>query len=423
MRRGQINGRTARVHGAAQACSFALVAGLVPSLALAEAPTRVVRPVPSTVQPALSADTSPNEARQNDVQGTRRIFVNFHDDVLLAAPTLGDDATRNFTAMSDLSGSLKGFGGTSADREAVLQAVRADWDRYDVVVTDRRPATGDYVMNHVGPNRPESFADKILGIAHLDCGDAMMRNDVSFSFHHAGDGHSPTSVAMTISQEVAHAFGLEHVEDPSDIMYPSRSHGDPSFLDSCAPVVPAPDIGIACTQQHLASCGAPDRQNAHRELLSLLGPARPDEVPPLVRIAMDFDVLHVMPGESFELAVEAHDDVLVDRVILHLDGEPVAEDAVAPFGWKLDDLEPGTYEFYAEALDFSGNAGFSEPITVYVGIDPPLDLDIGRPYATADDIGVDPSVGCGCTMSSDSPRGLSLLLLLPLVLRRRSSRA
>jgi hypothetical protein len=37
-------------------------------------------------------------------------------------------------------------------------------------------------------------------------------------------------------------------------------------------------------------------------------------------------------GIELELAVTAHDDVVVDRVVLYLDGERVSEDDTIPFG-------------------------------------------------------------------------------------------
>jgi uncharacterized protein (TIGR03382 family) len=297
--------------------------------------------------------------------------------------------------------------------------VRADWTAYDVVVTDRRPASGDYVMNHVGPNRPDDMGSKVLGIAHLDCGDRLMRNDVSFAFHDADDGHEPSSVAMTVSQEVAHAFGLEHVEDPSDIMFPARGDADPAFVDRCSPIVPADGIGIACVDQHIESCGRDDRQNSHAELTSLLGPARSDDTPPTVDIGMGMEALAVPMGDDFRLAVEVEDDVLVDRVVLYLDGERMAEDATAPFGWKMTDIEPGEYEFYVEAFDMAGNSAMSEPLTVYMGIEPPEGVEAGSPYADSEDMGSDSAIGCSCTTSGNTPDLAWGLLLLPLLLRRR----
>jgi MYXO-CTERM domain-containing protein len=402
-----------------QAADKALYAvfGLAAALSGADADA-AMRPVDG-MAPQLSANA--RDAQAQSVEETRRVFVNFAGTALnLAAANSPDDATRNITRMSELAHALDGYGGTATQREAILQAVRGDWDAYNVVVTDRRPASGDYVMNHVGPNRPDDMGSKILGIAHLDCGDKMMRNDVSFAFHHAGDGHQPSSVAMTISQEVAHAFGLEHVDDPNDIMFPARGAADPSFVDGCSPVVPAEGIGIACTEQHIESCGASDMQNSHAELMMLLGPARTDDVPPTVSIGDGMEALAVPMGDEFRLAITADDDVLVDHVVLYLDGEKVADDTTAPFGWKMSDIEAGEYEFYVEAFDMAGNSTMSEPVAVYVGIEPPEGVEAESPYADSEDIGGETMVGCGCnTTGDDVPQLGWALLLLPLALRRR----
>jgi MYXO-CTERM domain-containing protein len=401
---------TATIRGAARL--FGLGAALVSTTASAEL-------VPISVAPSLSAQSTHQAAHS---QSTRRIFVNFAGtELTLADPSSPDDATRNLTRMAALARPLVGYGGSTTERAAILQAVRSDWAAYDAVVTDRRPGSGDYVMNHVGPNRPDEMGAKVLGVAHLDCGDLMMRNDVSFAFHHADDGHEASSVAMTISQEVAHAFGLEHVDDPADIMFPARGVADPSFEDRCSPVVPADGIGIACTAQHLESCGDPHLQNSHAELMALLGPARVDDVPPTVAIAGEMEALAVMPGDSFRLAVEAEDDVLVDRVVLYVDGDRVAEDDRAPFGWRLDQVELGEYELVVEAFDMAGNRSLSAPVMLYVGMEPPEGVDAASPYASSDDFGGGADIGCACTSSPEAPAGpvQAAALMLLLAWRRR----
>ena len=202
---------------------------------------------------------------------TRRIFINFDGPYLEFGSR--DDARRDITRAVDLTGQMQPFGGSTLDRLAIVQAVRNDFAKYNVAVTSNRPADGDYVMAVVGPNRPEGeYWDKLLGTAFLDCWDAQTVNDVSFAFHDASLEREASQIARTISQEVAHGLGLEHVDDPADVMYPSSADGDPSFKDGCTTVVPASGIGIACTGQHLEVCGATNKQNSHGELLMLLGP-------------------------------------------------------------------------------------------------------------------------------------------------------
>jgi MYXO-CTERM domain-containing protein len=402
--------------GRASSIGLAGVLGLV---AFAPATNASADVVPlEGLPPQLSAQARSTSTQEHD---TRRIFVNFGGTTLgFAAANQTDDATRNLTRMQELATTLVGYGGTEEQREAILQAVRADWAAYDVVVTDRRPSEPDYVMTHVGPNRPDDFESKILGIAQLDCDDATMRRDISFAFHYAGDGHDPTDVAQTISHEVGHGFGLEHIDNPAGIMFKARGEGDPGFLDQCVTILAAENVEHGCTEQRQQTCGAPNLQNSHRDLLALLGPARVDDMPPTVELMGGSEAIAVPMGIELDLAVTAHDDVLVDRVVLYLDGERVSADDTVPFGWKLADVEAGEYEFYAEAIDAAGNSAMSEPTTLYVGIEPPEGVDADSPWAAPEDIGGETSVGCGCTTDGSAKGwGLLALLLVPLLGRRR----
>lgn len=394
------------------------IAALVAALAPSEASADIV--AIDGLAPRLQAGARSHASSQPQ---TRRIFVNFGGTTLgFATEDQQDDAVHNLTRMESLATTLEGYGGSEDQREAILQAVRADWAHYDVVITGRRPSEPDYVMTHVGPNRPDDLEAKVLGIAHLDCDDSSMRRDVSFAFHQAGDGHDPSDVAMTISHEVGHGFGLEHVDHPGAIMFKTRGDTDPSFVDDCLPILPAQNID-GCRSQRQETCSSSDRQNSHQDLLRLLGPARVDETAPSVSLLDDIEALAVPADVTVDLAVVAHDDVLVERVVLYLDGEELGDDISAPFGWKLGDVEPGEYEFYVEAFDQAGNSTLSEPVTVYVGIEPPEGVNAESPFADADEVMGDPAVGCSCTTGRTSPPLAWGLLLLPLLLRNREPRS
>lgn len=334
----------------------------------------------------------------------RRLFLNFDDTDLQFGEN--DDATRNMTRAYDLATEAKGFGGSAADRAAVVQAVRADWSDFNVAVTANRPQSGDYMMTVVGPNRPAGeHWDDVLGTAFLDCWDAQSTNDVSFAFHDADT--TASEVAQTISQELAHGFGLEHVADPSDIMFPSTASGDPEFGDSCKEVVESAGLGIYCTAQHFDSCGAANKQNSKLELLSILGPVLPDERHPEVTLA-GIDGMEVDPQTRFIVKAQADDDRAIDHVILFQDGEEVGVDRTYPFQWVIEDAPIGPVAFRAEAYDLSGNQANSPSVTVYVGTTPPR-----RPSP--------PQTGCNI----DGPRergslvALTLLLLAGATRRRR----
>ncbi|MBX7077951.1 MAG: hypothetical protein K1X88_02115 [Nannocystaceae bacterium] len=320
------------------------------------------------------------------------LYVNFDG----AALSYGlDDSHANITAIEERAGQFPDYGGTS-QRAAVLQAVAADFDGYDVVIVDERPDGGDYTMAMVGPAGEKG----VLGVALLDCNDDSP-NNIVFAYHSDGDGYSAASQANTISQEVAHSFGLEHVDHPGDIMYPQSTGGDPVFLDACLPIVPPDDI--VCTAQHRRHCD-PGYQNAFRELYELLGPSRSDDEPPVVYLSAPADGAELPAAEPFEITARAFDDHAIGNVVLFVDDVNVGSDMVAPYTWPISGQQEGIVEVYAIAVDEAGNMARSDTIELYVGIENP-DADHHR----------------GCAVAA--PRALSawaaMLALLGLRRRRR----
>lgn len=161
-----------------------------------------------------------------------------------------DDAILRTTPIAEMVGAFAPYGGEPERREALLQAVRADWAPYDVSVTSSPPAQGDYAMVMVGPSNP--FGVAVTGIAALDCDDAASARGLAFAFYSAGDGVPANIAATTISQEAAHGLGLEHVDGLGDIMLPVQSEGESSFTDECLPISGPAECGA----QHIAECGA-----------------------------------------------------------------------------------------------------------------------------------------------------------------------
>ena len=356
------------------------------------------------------------------------IFVNF-DGAELSGGV--DDATQNVTQIADLVGTFAPYGDGSK-RSAVMQAVHADWAPYGVMLTDDRPSSGAYTMNMVGPTNP--FDDDRLGVAPLDCNDAQTFSNITFAFHSADDGFSAAITATTISQEIAHSYGLEHVNEPGDIMNPYNAGGDPGFTDDCLPLSDTP----LCPSQHEAECGTDDEQNAHRELVARFGSASPDESPPDVEIVSPADGWQFAIGTDFTIEVEVSDEVGVRELVLFNNGEMVQADDTEPWGWDITTVPEGEYELYVEASDFAGNVGYSNVVNVVVTENPvnPEAQD-GDDDDDDDDDGMDPGTipggfgmtprrvddGCACASARVgdggwAPTWLSVLFLLATVHRR-----
>ncbi len=393
-----------------------------------------LRPPPQALQQARNAQyAGPRPAT---------LFLNFE-----GANLQGDaEDSRTDSTLIGYAGPFEGYG-SGTKRAAVLQAVWQDWTPFAAEITDTRPDEGDYTMVMVGPT---NFTEGSLGIALLDCGNAWTSNNVVFAFHHAEDDFTAAATATTISQEIAHSFGLEHVDDDADIMYPYNTGGDPSFTDVCHPVREAAGIGILCTEQHEASCGSPEHQNGYAELMRSMGPRPADLQAPRVWFTAPEDGAEFHSGERFVLAADARDNVGIVAVELLASGEVVAVDDARPFSWEVSGAPPGVYDFEARAFDAAGNSTTTEVLQVSVdgeledteggdtdgdpasfgstGDDPdedgaiPPDASLQRPTVPPGEDPFDPFPGqCDCRTNAPTPSALWVLFVLAGV-RRRAAR-
>jgi Bacterial Ig domain len=359
----------------------------------------------------------PGQTRARATQG--RIFVNFEGGVLSGG---WDDSRFNITQIDELVGDFAVYGGGDK-REAVMQALRTDWAPFDVVITDTRPASGNYTMNMTGPTNP--FGAGVLGIAPLDCDDSQTHNNITFAFHGSHDELSAAVTATTISQEVAHSYGLEHVDEPGDIMNPYNAGGDAAFLDSCITIVS--EQGVTCGAQHVDQCGSPGEQNSYAELMTLFGRADPDTAAPTVAITVPSDGESFATGSDVTLLVEADDNRGIEHVALFSNDDAQGSDLSPPYGWELVDIPAGTYEIYVVARDLAGNEGLSAAITIMVG-DASSDED-GIVLSVGGE-GHDLDTGLGdadsCTCTTGRGIGSSFGVLMTVCLgscRRRRKRA
>ncbi len=339
------------------------------------------------------------------------LFLNFDGAELISGP---DDARSNVTTITNLSGPYPPYGENGAKRQAVMQAVREDWSAYNAVITDRRPEGGDYVMTMIGPGNPDN--DSKLGIAVLDCGDTRTRNNVVFAFHSSSDSHTATSTATTISQEIGHSVGLEHVDQASDIMNPTNVGGDPAFRDECLPL----SQGAECPAQHEAECENPEQQNSHRELYELMGPATPDASGPSIELIAPLDGENFETDESFEIVIDADEGVTVHKAALFVNTVLQDTDDAAPFGWTAAQSVSGEYELRVEVQDTQGYIRVSNTVTVTVGRTSPLGGADALPPSTTYGAPGEPE-GCGC--QSDSGTGTlpiwAVVLVIAAAGRRR----
>ena len=170
-----------------------------------------------------------------------------------------------------------GMTGTLADAawNEVVQCVKEVYSPFNVTVTDVRPASGPYHLAILA-GRPQNIGQgaDILGIAPL-AGDCSPQNNViSFSFanqHSLVDPSRALTLCWTVSQESAHAFGLDHqfafvdgrsaCSDP--MTYRMDCGGQKFFRNKAA----------RCGEEDERDCRCTQVQNSHRNLTDLFGAA------------------------------------------------------------------------------------------------------------------------------------------------------
>lgn len=282
-------------------------------------------------------------------------------------PTIGyaevDDSRLNLSYIDRAAVDYAPYGDDAA-QAAVVQSVRADWAPYAASITETRPAGGDYVLTVVSPTNP--YAGEAAGIAPLDCEDQWTPNNVVFAFHGPNDGYSVGEQARTIGQEVAHSIGLEHTTFDEDILSYAYGPVDFWFVDACSSILTTPSSPeIFCADQHAVHCAA-GSQNSHAELLAQVGEGVPDTEAPSLTITSPTDGAVLDAGSALEISVDAIDAFGVVEVELFANGEAMASDAGAPWGWPVSGIEPGHYTLWVEGRDGAGNVATSAQIAIEV---------------------------------------------------------
>jgi hypothetical protein len=385
------------------------------------------------------------------------LFVNF--DGAMMSSGCGNNSKNNCSTI--INGEIAPFPGTEADRASIIQAVRADITDFGVVaVGERPPAEQDYAMVMVG--RPVGYdVGNVGGVAPgIDCGNSNP-NITSFSFITSG----PNVVATVVHQEAAHTWGLEHVDDQFDNLYPTTGGAsDPKYQDQCSKIVSDTNLTPSngqCNSVHTQFCNS-GYQNSYREMLLLFGPPIPDTTPPTVVIESPADGEVIDYEASFELVVTLDDDrrPQIFDTIIALDGQaqPALKLIDKTHTFTLHGGDPpnghglanGEHTIRIDATDEHGNPAYDE-VTIFIE-HAPVDGDDGGDGAgdtdggggggedagddassqgsggdSAGEDGGDPD-GDGdgdnaCACSSDRPlggAGLLVLLSLASVRRRRA---
>ncbi len=399
----------------------------------ASASTREPRPGQRVEDPARPLRAANARLEGRGSVGRRILYLAFDGIDVNWCGDGEDDPHDNCSTV--MQGAVLPYRGGAAERAAVVQTVAADLIDFDVVVTTERPdETIDYDMEAIGQWSPP--AGGFLGIApKIDCFDGD-GGDLSFTLD--PPELQPADVAKVVLQELAHTWGLEHVDSTGDILYPTVGNApDPKFEDQCSPIVYEPNL---CPLQHLEFCDDGE-QNSYREMLALFGPRQPDDTAPSLAIVSPSDGARV--PNTFTLVLELHDDIAPQNFptsIAFVDGFESSVELAGPgvFPIALNDVPDGEWTIDIQTQDGAGNQAQGS-ITVIVGDgEPPAaadDSDSGGETtgdaATSDGTSASDSTGaagpreldddggCGCRNGSPLRGWSSMWLLLALFARRR----
>lgn len=242
----------------------------------------------------------------------------------------------------------------------------------------------------------------------VDCGNAWPW-DLALAF--AGPA---ASVANTAAHEAGHTWGLDHVVDMSQLMYPLGATPLADWGDDACVAVSEQTSAVLCGDTHRTWCDD-GQQNSRAELLAALGPKQPDVSAPVVSLVLDAEAL--APGEPARLEVSYDDDAGVPGlrlVVPELGWERVVTGGETSFTLPLP---VGRYTILAEAIDHAENTATAMAEVVVGEPDPAADTGSsgsGSDATEAADTGssagpseADSGDGCACRSSAARPGGLT----------------
>lgn len=269
----------------------------------------------------------------------------------------------------------------------MMACVRATFAPFDITVTDVKPSDGTtpHFLNIVG-GKPTDLHPNYTnagGVAPFDCGE--IPNAITYTFDVYGP--DPLSLCWTVSQEIAHAFGLEHEFLQKDPLTYLSGDLPKRFRDVDAPCG-------ELEEWQRCECGG-FTQNTYRHIVGMFGPGAP--TPPELTIEYPKEGKQTQPG--FTAVVEAIDDVRVDKVELYIDGALVSS-AMTPLGDSFElttmDVGAGPHTLEVKAIDVQGVAGTA---TLEFTQGPPCTPDS---VCTGDDV----CVSGVCVPGPETPGGL-----------------
>lgn len=392
-------------------------------------------------------DPEPSPAWE-DIEGNQyprkhTVFLNFQGSPLLAGGPDNSAEDRSTLARWE---PYPAYTGGNNNALAIIQSVEEDLGPFGLRVKylERPNKTVPYTMAMIGGSWTDINLDSPAGgvAPGADC-EARGQRHVVYAF-----GLTSSS---TVNQELAHAWGLDHIFG-SDMIMSYQGTGNKDFGTSCRTLCEEACQGpnsIGCNAIHQKYCPVGEQHDTV-ELNFVFGSNEPDTEPPVVDIVEPADgntypigssvpivgdVADNYGGVGWKLYVWHNENIVIDEV-----------DYERNLSWILSNAPEGTYRIRVEAEDHADHIVGKE-VTITVTDDAPAttgdpdtegDTDAmtdggetagptsGDPTIDGTDSDSDTGIdvdegGCNCSVEHDptSPLAAGLALFALLGLRRR----
>jgi MYXO-CTERM domain-containing protein len=294
-----------------------------------------------------------------------------------------NSATNHSSIVGGGANVLSPFGGTDAQWDTVKGCVQDMFSRFNVYVTDVEPLDGDYVECAVGGRPGEvGMSGGVAGVAPYDPNCGAMTNAIVFAFSevYPRNDDGLQRLCETITQEVAHAFSLDHELMCEDPMTYLEGCGAKEFQDVYAP----------CGEfsERECMCGDPNTQNSVQMLWEILGPGEgitpppppDDREPPTLAIVSPDDGVTAQANSTVDIVATATDDIGLVTVTLEWhhtgDGLPCPGEGRGwscfvegdTYTWTVEVTE-GLREYSVRARDVMGKVAETETRWVWFSND------------------------------------------------------
>jgi hypothetical protein len=293
------------------------------------------------------------------------LFLDFGGELMQQSTT--DDATRNHSVIATVQ--IPPFNGAvdapkvsqQQAEDAVTDRVRSYYADFNLAVVTTRPSAGGYTLAAIGGHASLVGAPAgVAGLSLVDCGNTNLSNVVyDFSDDLSPDYGGVVAAAIAAAHEAGHSFGLEHSDNPQDVMYevmnPQLSIQGEFLLGFHAGNFSGFNGGSS--EPTTEVCGYANPIDNHAVLLAALGPsARTDTTAPTLTWSfppMPPSLPQVTP--TFPVSFQASDNVSVKRLEVYKNLELIAVLYAPPYTTTVTAASGETFDLTVEAMDDAAN--------------------------------------------------------------------